>query len=328
MALGGDPRLLDRLKTHPALDIIKRLHQEELDKVQALAMLGELNNKLRECRDLTLAINRIKAVGGKLDRWTKLLGRVYTDVVSETASQKIMQRRGIIIDLPEIYFVAACLIPYMASLGRKSKQLNSPKWDWIERWILQEAKLGTKNLRQLWYKEVIHRIVWPSRTLLYALASGAAVPLEQERGGIDAAWTTEWRVTSGRGTARTERHPCKLRPRLTKSDSAYVELALKYVPLARWDFERLYPELADTSADAPGLLRTILTTEETKRIEAMPVRMRLRTLALKGIKVDMKAGYKKERDKLIAAIPPQDRTWLKGLTRKSWRKALSKRRKR
>lgn len=326
-ALGGDPRILERLKTHPTLATIKRLHQEELDKVQAIALLGELDNKLNECQDLALAVNRIKAIGGKHDRWAKLLGHIHYEVISEAASRRIMQRKGVIIDLPEIYFVAACLIPYMASLGRKSGRLNSPKWNWIERWISQEAKLGTKNLRQLWAKEIIHRKAWPSRTLLYALSSGAAVPFEQEKGGKWAAWATEWRVTQARVPAQTERHPIKLKRHLTQGDKDYAAVALKYVPLVRWDLERAYPELAGAPADEPDLLRTLLNAEEAKRIEAMPVRLRLRLLAIKGIKVDMKAEFKKERDKRIAAIPPQDRAWLKKMTEKSWRQILAKRRK-
>jgi hypothetical protein len=275
---------------------------------------------------LALAANRLKSVGIKASRWIKLLGQVQSSVADERANREILQRKGIIIDLPEIYFAAACLIPYMASLDRKPGKRSSPRWKWIEQWITEEAQMGTKNLRQLWAKEVIHRKTWPSRTLLYALASGAAVPLEQDKGGRRVDWTLEWRLRPGRMRGMTEQHPLKLKRKLGQNDRKHMELALQYVPLARWDLERIYPEIAGRTPELPDTLQNILAIEKTRRIEALPARLRLRVKELSGEKVERRAEFNKELTKLIKAIPLEERSYLKKLTRQSWRRILANRR--
>jgi len=315
-ALGVDLRFLEHLQKHPALDVIARLHQDELDKAQAAAGITELNDKLAQCRKLALSIRKLATLATRANRWVNLLGKVQLDALLADSEQAALKRKGAFIDFPANYFYAACLAPYTACLAAKAGRPPAPLWTLIERWIVEYVGLNAHNLRQLWDKEILGRKKWPSRTLLYALSSGVAVPLEQHRGGRRASWTLEWTTRPGRIPARIEQHPLKLKRSLAQNDRAYLEFALKYVPLARWDIVQAYPEAADWKISGHDVLGDILADERSRRMEALPARFRSLVMKFSGEHFVKKAEFAKELDKLIKAIPPEERTRLKKLTKK------------
>lgn len=317
-ALGGTPRLLERLIHHPALKIIEQLDEKKKgEKAELLDRLAEFNSTIDQTGDSlgSIAARFVadNAFHKKTQRWLKdfrrvaqILSRIKLGLEVERFRHSQPQRRGLAVTHFERYFYCAFLIPYTAFLRRRRGKSSGLKWEWIEWWLKETEKLRLDaeiHLRPWWLKEVVKRKSWPSRAILYALAAGAAMFLETRKKGKRVHWVTEW--SRANMPRRTEYHPALLKRRLNAEDHAYLRCVFDHVPIVRKEFERIYPDFRSTPrAKYADPMEAILQKKTDKALEKLPARARILVAKLQGKFLNTKIFLRKERAALIARTSP------------------------
>lgn len=326
--LGGDARLLERLLRHPALKVLERLDNEESARASMADRFADANERLGQAAD---AIGEIAAwaaatdaLRSKVPAWledirvsTQEINRIKLGLEVERARYDGVRRKGLFMIHAERYFFLACLIPYTAFLNHRRGKTPSPNWEWIERWVKKIAKEREEkelHLRGWWAKEVLRRKSWPSQSLLYALAAGAAVHLEENKGRKRADWITEWQRPNL--PAHFEAHPIPIKRRPSAVDAAYLEGVSKYVPLARKNLSRLYPHIKALAATQPAdPLDGLVQERVAARIGKLSTRMRIRLAQARDERLNTKALLKGHLAKQSLQGAPEYRRWLKRVTR-------------
>ncbi|HAZ09082.1 MAG TPA: hypothetical protein DCZ01_11320 [Elusimicrobia bacterium] len=311
--LDGDPRFLKRLIEHPALNMIERLDEREKRKAELAEKLAILGSTLAQANEQISGIGwdiaQEKSLERKAAGWITRLresmrnaDHVRIGLSAEQYRQGNGKRRGLFAVHHERYFYAAFLIPYTAFLRQKKGELAAPDWELIEEWlrnISRSDKEQRLRLRTWWGKEVLQRKSRPSPTILYALAAGASIYLENSA-GRRAKWIVE-QDHLGRPLS-SEEHPKPVKRSLNAQDRAYLCLALKYVPLARASFLRFCPQAKDLMAGLPPNPIDALAKKRTEEIiDKLPARLRLRIAGIRGEKVDTKAIFRAAKAAVVKA---------------------------
>jgi len=332
--LGGNARFLEELLRHPALKVIERLDKDEGERFRMAQRLTEVNDTLSKAAasigEVAAWISVTDSVRSSVPRWledirvsSQSLNRIKLGLEVERYRHDGVRRKGLFILHPERYFFTACLAPYTAFLNHARGKKPNPDWEWIERWIRNTSDQQEEkdlHLRGWWAKEVLRRKSWAPRTLLYALAAGAAVPLEDRRGGKRAEWIIDWIRLNIPG--RAEAHPIQVKRRLSAEDSVYLECVSKYVPPIRKSFLRVYPRAKALAVNQPAdPLEALFQKKAAAGIDALPTRMRLRLAQMQGESLNTRAMVKEHLAKSALQDSPVYRSWLKRLSKQKRRPA-------
>lgn len=279
-SLGGDLKLLDRLRQHHALITLREIYQREQETTDTVNSLRDFYGKLNHCIERGYALTRYRWLRSRTGEWLTSLKRLAADVIVEQLDRGLKYRKGLASLFPDQYFYGACLIPYTAYLNSGDGK-GRPKWDWVKRWLKDAADLDVRDIQAWWRKEVTKRKSWPSQSLLYALLEGASVFLEASK-GKSPDWTLEWLPSDGNRRAIVAMSSCKLKRNLSKQDVFYLKCAFEHVPLIRKNFVALYSRItARFKPPSPDPLDKILRQERSnmlKKASSASIKKKIQTI--------------------------------------------------